>query len=407
MQAESSLISCSESSKKNSSQNSESYDGRNSKFIKIIGDHHNSYDKRKKYGNAADYIVQIKDFYLSFGTNRVLNVYNKFYEKKNKIQFKDYIFKIYEDEILGEEIRILACSRNKIYTCANIINNKKYLDFKLDINPNLFFLIKKEDNYFACYEKEVVVYNKSKIINKYPKTIYIEYPKSGIFIDDDYIVFKSTNIVFNELILYNIKQKVIVSLTRKYSLIYSSNGLAFNKNNILLCACKKYTKKQKNGILLIYFKDILNNIEFDKYFYDTKNFEVYCLCWLLKIKKDKKVNILNNNSIKDEFSNYFLVGGFNGDKNQGLIKLYKVIYSDKFNDLKIEYINDINIMNSLNKDFRGFKGPITSIIQSNIDRNILITCWDGNVYLLSEDNLINFYDNEEHDILINKFFKVE
>ena len=30
----------------------------------------------------------------------ILNVYNKFYEKKNQIQFKDYIFEIYEDDIL-------------------------------------------------------------------------------------------------------------------------------------------------------------------------------------------------------------------------------------------------------------------------------------------------------------------
>ena len=406
LHGESSLITYSfESSKKKSSENSESYYDRRSKFIKIIGEHHNSDDERKKYRNTADYIVQIKDYYLSFGTNRILNVYNKFYEKKNQIQFKDYIFKIYEDDILGEEIRILACSRNKIYYCTNIINNKKVLDSKLDIKPNLLFLIKKEDDYFACYEKEVLIYNKSKIIKKSSNIIISQFSKSGIFIDDDYIIFKSTKIVINELILYNIKHKVEVYITIQYSLIYSSDGLALNKNHILLCACKKYTKKQKNGILLINFKDILNNINFDKFFYDTKNFEVYCFCWLLKIKKDNKVNILNNNSAKSEFSKYFLVGGFNKDKNQGLIKLYKLVYTDEFNDIKSEYIHDINIMNSLNKNFKGFNGPISSIIQSNIDGNILITCWDGNVYLFSGENLINFYENEEYEDSFNKFFK--
>ena len=114
LQNESSIIYFSESSKKESSKNSESYYGGNNKLIKIIGDHHKSIDKRKKYWHTADYIVQIKDCYVSFGSNRILNVYNKFYEKKNQILFKDYIFKIYEDEILDEEIRILACSRNKI-----------------------------------------------------------------------------------------------------------------------------------------------------------------------------------------------------------------------------------------------------------------------------------------------------
>jgi len=345
-------------------------------LIKIIGNHHKSIDKRKKYWHTADYIVQIKDCYVSFGSNRVLNVYNKFYEKKNQIQFKDYIFKIYEDEILDEEIRILACSRNKIYSCANIINNKNILDSKLGIKPNLLFLIKKKDDYYACYEKDIKFYNNSKIIKKSSNVRYIEFSKSGIFIDDDYIVFKSTKIIFNELLLYNIKNNEIINIAKQYSLIYSSNGLALNNNHILLCACKKYTKNQKNGILLIKFKVRLNDI-----------------------------NILANNKGKSDFSKYFLVGGFSRDKNQGLIKLYKVIYSDKFHDIQIEFINDISIKNSFNKDFRGFKSPISSIIQSNIDKNILITCWDGNVYLFSAENLINFYEIEEYEDSFNKFFK--
>ena len=405
LQSESSIIYSSESSKKESSKNSESYYGGNNKLIKIIGNHHKSIDKRKKYWHTADYIVQIKDCYVSFGSNRVLNVYNKFYEKKNQIRFKDYIFKIYEDEILDEEIRILACSRNKIYSCANIINNKNILDSKLGIKPNLLFLIKKKDDFYACYEKDIKFYNNSKIIKKSSNVRYIEFSKSGIFIDDDYIVFKSTKINFNELLLYNIKNNEIVNIAKQYSLIYSSNGLALNNNHILLCACKKYTKNQKNGILLIKFKVRLNDIEFIKFFYDTKNFEVYCFCWLLKIKKDNKINILANNKGKSDFSKYFLVGGFSRDKNQGLIKLYKVIYSDKFHDIQIEFINDISIMNSFNKDFRGFKSPISSIIQSNIDKNILITCWDGNVYLFSAENLINFYEIEEYEDSFNKFFK--
>ena len=61
-----------------------------------------------------------------------------------------------------------------------------------------------------------------------------------------------------------------------------------NKNNckLLLVACKKYLKDDKNGILLLLLKLQLDNYSGEKFekFYDTKNFEVYCFCPILKIE---------------------------------------------------------------------------------------------------------------------------
>ena len=62
-----------------------------------------------------------------------------------------------------------------------------------------------------------------------------------------------------------------------------------NKHNInykvLLCACKKYIKNQKNGILLVNINEkdsSQNEAKISYIFYNTKNFEVYCFCPISK-----------------------------------------------------------------------------------------------------------------------------
>ena len=42
------------------------------------------------------------------------------------------------------------------------------------------------------------------------------------------------------------------------------------------------------------------------------------------------------------------------------------------------------------KELKGFKGPISCITQSSKDGKILVSCWDGNVYLFEKPN-INYY----------------
>ena len=60
----------------------------------------------------------------------------------------------------------------------------------------------------------------------------------------------------------------------------------------------------------------------------------------------------------------------------------------------IEYIQDIKIFDN---NFKGFNGPISCITQSRKDGNLLITSWDGNVYLVNQPD-INFYLKQDRQI---------
>ena len=99
----------------------------------------------------------------------------------------------------------------------------------------------------------------------------------------------------------------------------------------------------------------------------------FCFCPIYDI-------IQTNNKFEKE-TEYFLVGGFDNDKGEGLIKLFKFIY----NKTDIEFIQDIEF--EKNGTFKGFEGPINSLIQSKCKGNILATCYDGNVHLFSPLNV--------------------
>ena len=87
----------------------------------------------------------------------------------------------------------------------------------------------------------------------------------------------------------------------------------------------------------------------------------------------------------------FFVGGFNADKKEGEIKLYKVIYSDN----TIEFVQDIEF--ERNKDFNGFEGAVSCVIQAKKHNKgyILVTCYSGKVYLLTPPNLDYYLKTKE------------
>jgi len=122
---------------------------------------------------------------------------------------------------------------------------------------------------------------------------------------------------------------------------------------------QKYFSNQKNGILLVNVqKENKQKIEL---LYDTKNFEVYCFCQVL-------LHDNMNNKIESDF---LLVGGFNVERREGRIKLFKILYNAIGNINNIEYLNDIEI---------GFEGAVNSIIQSEKYGNILSSCYDGYIF---------------------------
>ena len=139
------------------------------------------------------------------------------------------------------------------------------------------------------------------------------------------------------------------------------------------------------------------NLESDKKrynFYDTKEFKVYCFCSLLNI---------NNNYLEENEEQYFFVGGYNKNKKQGIIKLFKVNYNKtnfiksiikcvKNISLEDIYLNKKQTLNNgdKNNSFKGFNSPITCITQEKLYGYILITCENGNVYQFLPPNLDSF-----------------
>ena len=161
-------------------------------------------------------------------------------------------------------------------------------------------------------------------------------------------------------------------------------------SKILLCACKKYQSNQKNGILLVN-ANIDEMIEINNPFYNTGNFEVHCFCPLSVKPKRNYIKIFNDDELIE--TDYFLVGGYDKSKGRGKIKLYKLIRNNNIKDTKIQFIQDIDVKKT--KQFNGFKDPINCITQSRQNLKILISCMDGNIYLLSSPNIDIFTKYEE------------
>ena len=150
---------------------------------------------------------------------------------------------------------------------------------------------------------------------------------------------------------------------------------------IILSACKKYIPDQENGILLIK-PDIKENEKIWTKFISTENFEVNCFCQINIIGKKKNIK-----------TNYFFVGGFDTQKRQGLIKLYRVVFN-KEKDMNIEFLEDIIFDDD--KVLEGFEGTINCIIQSKSNGKILVSCWDTKIYAFSKPNIDYYLDEENY-----------
>ena len=383
-------------------------------YLNTIGKH-NKKDKDKKNEFSfytADLIIDTKDGFLSRGTNHFINIYNLSYKKISDIHIVPYFaFSICEILLQNKIYTIIPFKDSLSYYLISYEEKKNDLTDEIPLGDSeiLFLLKQSNNNYFVCCKDHIKYIEKLFINNlRYMyKTIAISKVKYGVKINDNFIVFKSCDIRNPFLTFYNCFSQNIMNLKIKgYSFIYSTNGLSMMSNSsnniILLCACKKYINNQKNGILLVNLKYSKNQLaNRSTLFYDTKHFEVFCFCPIL-IKENDPV-LLYQCIMKN--SNYFLVGGFNTDKKRGVIKLYKVNYGEDHSDTKIEYKEDIFIEQKLKNNkiiFQSFKGPISSMMQSKIDGNIIITCWDGNVYLFSYPN-IEYYlkgdENIENNIL--------
>ena len=295
-------------------------------------------------------------------------------------------------------IQIIYCSKDlvSLYTIDSLFTNeRKKTKNILEISYSGCFDIKNERNqieYINIGEKGIKHYNhftEFPSISDKPTFEDESLPfKGGIKISNKYLALTSNSMISNGddiLVFYDIKNKKIFRPQKeiKYSFNTGVNGLLLMKlednKEILLCACKKYTSSQKNGILLIE-PVIRKNKDIYSCFQETKDFEVNCFCPLTKKENNEILN-----------TNYFFVGGYDTLKRKGLIKLYKInIKNNKSNEsnvfsCEIKFLQDIIIEKT--KDFDGFKGTVNCIIQTKTKRDLLVSCWDGKVYSFSEPNI--------------------
>ena len=308
-------------------------------------------------------------------------------------------------------IQVMECSKEGLMI-YKLSDNEKIIVNTLKLSCTGCFEI-KENGYVVIGEKGIYHYKDLKNLEQFPIKCDKDIDKDEcqekdlpfrgcIKINDKYIALTSNSILPNGkdiLYIYDTKiQRLIKSL--EFSFVVGVNGLNLmdvleeedksqKESQILLCACKKYTDSQKNGIIII----DPNNIEEKEELYDTEDFEVSCFC-PLKIKKDNKLQV----------TNYFLAGGLDEEKRQGMIKLYKVKYNgkEKNDKIKIEFLQEIVI--EINDNFEGFNSNIECMIQRQSDGKLLISSADGYLTLFSEPNL-DYYleENKKIEELIKRF----
>ena len=350
------------------------------KFKKIIASHSNSADFLYKLSNG---------YYASGGNQREIYIYD---EKFNKIEVNlkykpNGICEIkYHDN--KNILKIITYS----YEYLSLISYESHknsrpsiYDYRISAN-NILEL--ERNNYII--NNEIAGYKSQNFADKnYYEKIFNYTYYVGIKINEKLSAFTSNRVMPNgkdRLIIYNFISGEIDYEIEGYSFSLSQNSLllikikdSLSEDKILICACKKYSSYQKNGILLVNTRIKDNQDIFDA-FYETYYFEPYCFSQILLINNSTE-NKKKSGEIYD--TNYFFVGGFDQERGIGAIKLYKINFEYQAYNTTIRYIQDINFE-------RFFNGAITSIVQARNTGNFLISCSNGNIYLFSMAN-INFY----------------
>ena len=415
------------------------------KFIKTIylnkNNDENNKDHNKSKIRTVEFMKNIvnnqNNYYLSGGINSQLYYYDSFLNPINEIKIEipenyNYYIGEYNDN------KVLFFSKKKICLITIKLENPSYEENDLEpqnyeftqlnndeINNSTFSIISNQSKILMSGKEGIflvedldskIIKTKVSKLSDNPTFFGIKLDKIGknfAFISNEIIKTKNNKLFFFS---QNIKGELEKNKINSFSMTLNSlylmkinlNKEKKEKIKFLLCACKKYTKFNKNGIYILKLpkkNDFLNideNFKKDEYFYDTGNFQVYCFCQILEVinnnvilKDSKEANY--NEKVEVKYTQYLFVGGYETGIGKGKIKLFKLLYNEEEDrKFKIEYIQDIIIKNSKGKNeiyddkyhvFKKFGGPISSIIQSKITGNIVVTCLDGNVYLFSPPNL--------------------
>ena len=381
----------------------------------------------KVHTDPVEFILELSNGYFFIGGGyNTLKIYDKKLNLKKEIEnINESVYSCYERKISSnqknkkkKEIEVIIC-------CCTII---KLVIINFKDEDNIYYDFQKfslvnlgSKNCIQMRENSFVLngYNNSNVLLNLFNSEATEITNLAIVSGKSYIgsikINKNITAVTsnkvqsygeNKLIFFNIDKKKISREIEGYSFTYGINGLALmpreeveKKNKILLCACTRYINDQRNGIYLAN-PQLEDNKGVNRPFYDTGNFEVFCFCPILIINPKNYV-LEEGKKIEIKDTDYFFVGGFNEDKKEGEIKLFKVIYSERAIDNKIEFVQDIEF--ERNNDFNGFDGAVSCIIQAKYDNTgkILVTCYNGKAYLLTKPNL-DFYKDTENKNEKNK-----
>ena len=356
-------------------------------FIKVINQHRKS----------AKFFGQLKNgIYLSYGGENSIFIYGKDFELMTEIKnLDDSIYNVLEKKSQNTNtIELIACCNKNLNLIS--INKRNYqYNIKQYQIPDVIclFCCEMNDNYFIISGESIVVgFNdlfEAKKFSKSHKFIQKTY-RSGININNKIAALTSNSLVKNgedSLIICNIEKKQMVKKITGFSHVYDPNGLAslcIGDKIILLSACKKYFPNQNNGILIVN-NPLGRKDEIKEEFISTESFEVNCICPLYSIQNDK-------NNIQKNPTNLFMAGGFDSEKGEGIIQLYRISQDNEGGLFSIEYLQDIEYEYST--EFHGFEMTVSCIKQTD-NGNIIISCIDGNIYLFSKPNL-EFYLQESY-----------
>ena len=382
--------------------------------IKMIDDE--SIKKDNYDIKTLDFIKEVKknEYYLIGGFNNFLYLYGKNFNNPIRVDDKidDIAYNVSEINIIDpgnpNTIKIALSCVNSIYfyildLFEGILKTKK-IDSNIEY-PALQFLeiyVNHQKYHITFGYNGVILYENlcHKIIKEISYPIVKEPVYGGISIFENIIAFVTNNILSqkeksNKIIFYNVfLKKKVEEIEIDYSISLTQNSLylmEYTKKNkshkLLLCACKKYKKNQKNGILIVNY-DLSKSQDVKIHFENTGSFEVYCFCQLSDYEKKNQIIILDKNLKK---TNYFLVGGFDILKGKGIIKLYKLIflYNNQNKKVKISFLEDLYFEDGKGGTSKNIRSPISCIIQSNEGRKILVTTWGNKIYSLNYPDIIS------------------
>ena len=356
-----------------------------SKFERVLYNHNGS----------VKFFLHLKNgYYLSCGNSGDIVIYDENVNDKAKIpNLEDILYYITEKKGNNNSpIKLIACCLKNIYLISiNKKNMSKYTVKKYQIPKcNTLFCYNIEDKYIISGNGLTAtiweLFDDQLEEKKMIKLSEITF-KTGINIDDENIAMISNALlpggknqisifnIYNNKLTYEITDNICPTLTENCACIMKFQ----NEPKFLLVGNKKIKNSEKNGILITNID--LRNKEIKNNFYDTNNFQVYCLCQIILRQE-------NGAKSKDVSTKFFLAGGFDLDKKIGMVKLF-LIKDEKY--LDIEYIQDLDIEdnNEINEE----------ISKTSIDNNNK----NEEIYDKSGENINSFDSNIKCRENTNKF----